>query len=45
MKKVILCGDGMGDYPVESLGNKTPLQAALKITNCDPGDILPRYSE
>jgi 2,3-bisphosphoglycerate-independent phosphoglycerate mutase len=28
MKKIILVGDGMGDYPVESLGNKTPLQAA-----------------
>lgn len=28
MKKVILVGDGMGDYPVESLGGKTPLQAA-----------------
>ena len=28
MKIVILVGDGMGDYPVESLGNKTPLQAA-----------------
>ncbi|MEM7393781.1 MAG: cofactor-independent phosphoglycerate mutase [Verrucomicrobiota bacterium] len=28
MKKVVLCGDGMGDYPVESLGNRSPLQAA-----------------
>ncbi len=28
MKYVFLCGDGMGDYPVEALGNKTPLQAA-----------------
>jgi 2,3-bisphosphoglycerate-independent phosphoglycerate mutase len=28
MKIVVLVGDGMGDYPVESLGNKTPLQAA-----------------
>jgi 2,3-bisphosphoglycerate-independent phosphoglycerate mutase len=28
MKVVVLVGDGMGDYPVESLGNKTPLQAA-----------------
>lgn len=28
MKYVILCGDGMGDYPVEALGNRTPLQAA-----------------
>jgi 2,3-bisphosphoglycerate-independent phosphoglycerate mutase len=28
MKYVVLVGDGMGDYPVESLGGKTPLQAA-----------------
>jgi 2,3-bisphosphoglycerate-independent phosphoglycerate mutase len=28
MKILVLVGDGMGDYPVESLGNKTPLQAA-----------------
>jgi 2,3-bisphosphoglycerate-independent phosphoglycerate mutase len=28
MKYVILVGDGMGDYPVEALGGKTPLQAA-----------------
>jgi len=28
MKVVVLVGDGMGDYPVESLGGKTPLQAA-----------------
>lgn len=28
MKKVILIGDGMGDYPVEALGGRTPLQAA-----------------
>lgn len=28
MKVVVLVGDGMGDYPVEVLGNKTPLQAA-----------------
>ncbi len=28
MKKIILVGDGMGDYPVPSLGNQTPLQAA-----------------
>jgi 2,3-bisphosphoglycerate-independent phosphoglycerate mutase len=28
MKYVVLVGDGMGDYPVEALGNKTPLQAA-----------------
>jgi 2,3-bisphosphoglycerate-independent phosphoglycerate mutase len=28
MKYVILLGDGMSDWPVEELGNKTPLQAA-----------------
>ena len=28
MKYVVLVGDGMGDYPVEALGDKTPLQAA-----------------
>ncbi|NKB23669.1 MAG: cofactor-independent phosphoglycerate mutase [Kiritimatiellae bacterium] len=28
MKKIILVGDGMGDYPVPKLGNQTPLQAA-----------------
>lgn len=30
MKYMIILGDGMGDFPVESLGNKTPLQAADK---------------
>jgi 2,3-bisphosphoglycerate-independent phosphoglycerate mutase len=28
MKTVFLVGDGMGDYPVASLGGRTPLQAA-----------------
>lgn len=28
MKYVILVGDGMGDYPVEALGGKTPLESA-----------------
>lgn len=28
MKYVILVGDGMGDYPIAQLGNKTPLMAA-----------------
>ena len=28
MKYLILVGDGMGDYPIESLGNKTPLEYA-----------------
>ena len=27
-KFVVLCGDGMADYPVAELGGKTPLQAA-----------------
>lgn len=30
MKAIIILGDGMADYPIESLGNKTPLQAANK---------------
>ena len=34
MKYVILIGDGMSDYPIEELGNKTPLQAA-KTPNMD----------
>ena len=28
MKYVIIVGDGMADYPVESLGGKTPLMVA-----------------
>ncbi|MDR1608223.1 MAG: cofactor-independent phosphoglycerate mutase [Deltaproteobacteria bacterium] len=28
MKYLILIGDGMGDYPIESLGGQTPLMAA-----------------
>ena len=28
MKYIVILGDGMADEPVESLGNKTPLQAA-----------------
>ena len=28
MKRIIFLGDGMSDWPVESLGGKTPLQAA-----------------
>lgn len=34
MKYVILIGDGMSDYPIEELGNKTPLQFA-KTPNMD----------
>ncbi len=34
MKYVILIGDGMGDYPVEELGGRTPLEAAA-IPNLD----------
>jgi 2,3-bisphosphoglycerate-independent phosphoglycerate mutase len=30
MKYVILLGDGMADHPIDSLGGKTPLQAANK---------------
>jgi 2,3-bisphosphoglycerate-independent phosphoglycerate mutase len=34
MKYIILVGDGMGDYPIEQLGNKTPLEIA-KTPNLD----------
>ena len=30
MKYIVVLGDGMADYPVPELGNKTPLQAAHK---------------
>ncbi|MDP4109293.1 MAG: cofactor-independent phosphoglycerate mutase [Bacillota bacterium] len=30
MKYVVILGDGMADYPVRELGNKTPLQVAHK---------------
>ncbi len=30
MKYLIILGDGMSDYPIKSLGGKTPLQAAQK---------------
>ena len=30
MKYVIILGDGMSDYPIARLGDKTPLQVALK---------------
>ena len=30
MKYIIILGDGMGDFPIESLNHKTPLQAANK---------------
>jgi 2,3-bisphosphoglycerate-independent phosphoglycerate mutase len=30
MKTIIILGDGMADYPIESIGNKTPLMAASK---------------
>jgi len=33
-KIVILLGDGMADYPIEALGNKTPLEAA-RTTHMD----------
>ena len=28
MKYVLILGDGMSDYPIEQLNNKTPLQCA-----------------
>ncbi|TYQ12942.1 UNVERIFIED_CONTAM: 2,3-bisphosphoglycerate-independent phosphoglycerate mutase [Acetivibrio alkalicellulosi] len=41
MKHVLLLGDGMADYPLEQLGNKTPLQFSKKPNM----DSLARYSE
>lgn len=32
MRYVVMLGDGMADYPIESLGGKTPLAAANKPT-------------
>ncbi len=34
MKYILLVGDGMADYPIRELGNKTPLETA-KIPNMD----------
>jgi 2,3-bisphosphoglycerate-independent phosphoglycerate mutase len=30
MKYILIIGDGMADYPIPELGNKTPLQVAFK---------------
>ncbi len=32
MKYIVILGDGMADYPLEQLDNKTPLQRAIKPT-------------
>ena len=43
-KFIILVGDGMGDYPLDSLGGLTPLEAARTpnldrlVSNRDPWD-------
>jgi len=34
MKYIVICGDGMADEPIASLGNKTPLEYA-KTPNMD----------
>lgn len=41
MKYIVVLGDGMADYPIPELGNKTPLQAAHKPNI----DLLARKSE
>ncbi len=41
MKYIILLGDGMADYPIPELGNKTPLQSAEKPNM----DLLAREGE
>jgi len=32
MKYIVILGDGMADWPIESLGDKTPLEVAVKPT-------------
>ena len=42
MKYVVILGDGMADYPIESIGNKTPLMVANKPNIdalCKKGEI------
>lgn len=41
MKYIVVLGDGMADYPIESLGGKTPLQSA----NTPTFDSLAKVSE
>lgn len=41
MKYIVVLGDGMADEPIESLGGKTPLEAAVTPTM----DTLAKYSE
>ena len=43
MKYLILVGDGMGDYPVAELDNKTPLEAAktpMMDELCQKGELF-----
>jgi 2,3-bisphosphoglycerate-independent phosphoglycerate mutase len=43
MKYIILVGDGMGDFPLPELGNKTPLEAAHTPTMdllCQKGELF-----
>lgn len=42
MKYIVMLGDGMADYPIASLGNKTPLEVAEKPTMdylCKNGEL------
>ena len=42
MKYLVMLGDGMADYPIESLGNRTPLEVAQKPTMdalCHAGEL------
>ena len=43
MKYVVLVGDGMGDYPVDTLDGRTPLQAAMLI-NVDVEVLIERLT-
>lgn len=42
MKYIVILGDGMADWPIESLGNRTPLEAAHKpnIDNLSKKSVL-----
>jgi 2,3-bisphosphoglycerate-independent phosphoglycerate mutase len=45
-KYILLVGDGMGDYPIEALGGKTPLEAAAtphldRLAGCGRMGLVP----
>ena len=42
MKYIVILGDGMADYPLKELGEKTPLQYAKKPQKGSSTFIFPR---